>query len=82
MMNQRVAQKLSRHRREGTTYPNAGALAMLSTERQRFEMKVARHRASMLTIEAEQALEEATKPDPAKIETKTEEPKGPVSKRG
>jgi len=58
-MDERLARKFDNHRRNGTTYPNAGGPA-LTTERQRFELKMARHKAAAV---AEQALEEATKPD-------------------
>jgi len=80
-MDERVAKKLDNHRRNGTTYPNAGSPAA-DRERQRLELKMARHKAAAM---AEQALEEATKPEPANIvaEPKAAKPddKGTASKR-
>lgn len=72
-MDQRVAQKLARHRREGVTYPNAGS-SPRDQEQQRLEIKMARHRAAMLI---EEKLELATRPDTEKAP----EPKA-ASKKG
>jgi hypothetical protein len=81
-MDERLARKFYRHAREGVTYPNAGGPA-LTTEQQRFELKMARHKAAAM---AEQALEEATKPEPVKAEPESKaakvDDKAAVSKRG
>ena len=81
-MDERLAKKLDNHRRNGTTYTNAGG-PTLTTEQQRVELKMARHRAAQL---AEQALEEATKPEPIKVEPEPKasksDDKPAASKRG
>lgn len=73
-MERRVAEKLARHRREGVTYPNAGS-PYLDQERQRLEIKLARHKAAQLI---EEKLELATRPDADKApapEAKSASPK-------